>query len=377
MGNSGPKFPGLLWPALAAEAASEIAAVAAKGLLDLAIGSERQREREQGPEPEWATPNRVALELTTVRLRDFSTSGRQATPTLACAPFALHGSCVADFAPQHSLVESLKLSGLDPLYVTDWRSASADMRFLSIDDYLSDLNVLVDELGGTANLIGLCQGGWLGLIYAARFPDKVGKLVLAGAPIDIEAGSSQLSELARRTPIDVFQEMIELGGGRACGAGLLQFWGPNAPDTPTLHWMLQPSDAIDAAAFLQLEARFREWYAWTVDLPGSYYLQVVEQLFKENRLAGGSFVALGRRISLANVRCPVYLLAARDDEVVAPQQLLSVQRLIGSRQGAVRTTIAPCNHLGLFMSRRVLTDVWPEIARWLSGPVVAPARHDN
>jgi len=47
------------------------------------------------------------------------------------------------------------------------------MRFFSIDTYVADLNVAVDELGGTVNLVGLCQGGWLSLIYAARFPAKV------------------------------------------------------------------------------------------------------------------------------------------------------------------------------------------------------------
>jgi pimeloyl-ACP methyl ester carboxylesterase len=54
------------------------------------------------------------------------------------------------------------------------------MRFWSIDDYLCTLNVLVDELGGV-DLVGLCQGGWMALIYAARFLAKVRKLALAGA----------------------------------------------------------------------------------------------------------------------------------------------------------------------------------------------------
>jgi poly(3-hydroxyalkanoate) synthetase len=46
-------------------------------------------------------------------------------------------------------------------------------------------------------------------------------------------------------------------------------------------------------------------------------LQVVEHLFKENRLATGRFVALGRRVDLSELRCLLFLLAARDDDVVA------------------------------------------------------------
>jgi poly(3-hydroxybutyrate) depolymerase len=372
--RSGPRFPGLLWPALAAETASELAAAVAREFVSLAIGSDQ--ETDQRPEPPWTTPHTVALELATVRLRDFSTD-QEAVPTLVCAPFALHGACITDFAPQHSLVEGLRVAGLSRLLVTDWRSASAEMRFLSIDNYLSDLNILVDDLGGSANLIGLCQGGWLALIFAARFPEKVRKLVLAGAPIDLAAGSSRLSELARDTPMAVFREMVELGGGRALGAGLLQLWGASAPDTPTVHRMLQASDPIDSAAFHQLDARFREWFAWTVNLPGTYYLQVAEQLFKENRLARGSFVALGRRIDLSQVRCPLFLLAARDDEVVALPQLHATEHLVDVRCGPVRKAIAPCDHLGLFMARNVLTGVWPEVADWISQPNPEPVRRHS
>src|SRR5580700_2702976 len=71
------------------------------------------------------------------------------------------------------------LAGRRSRSVTDWRPATPQMRFWSIDDYLATLNVLVDELGGAVDLVGLCQGGWMALIYAARFPGRVRKLVLA------------------------------------------------------------------------------------------------------------------------------------------------------------------------------------------------------
>jgi pimeloyl-ACP methyl ester carboxylesterase len=46
------------------------------------------------------------------------------------------------------------------------------MRYLSIDNYLADLDVAVDELGGKVDLVGLCQGGWMALLFAARFPES-------------------------------------------------------------------------------------------------------------------------------------------------------------------------------------------------------------
>ena len=77
-----------------------------------------------------------------------------------------------------------------------------------------------------------------------------------------------------------------------------------------IHSALQSADAIETEAFRRLEARFREWYAWTMDLPGRYYLEVIERLYLNNELATGHFPVLGRRIDLATVTIPVYLLAA-------------------------------------------------------------------
>ena len=145
----------------------------------------------------WTTSNTVALELASMRLRNFST-GTEGPATLICAPYALHRATIADFAPGHSVVEALCQGGLSRVFVTDWRSAIPETRYFSIDNYLADLNVAVDELGPPVDLIGLCQGGWLALVYAARFPKKVRRLVLVGAPIDIAAAESPAVPFRRR-----------------------------------------------------------------------------------------------------------------------------------------------------------------------------------
>ena len=355
---------GLLWPALVAEQTSEFAAAVAQGLVDLAEGPQGEQHL---VEPGWVTSNEVVLELGSVRLRRFGKPTSQ-RPTLICAPFALHAATVTDMAPGYSLVEALQAMLSGRVHVTDWRSADANSGARTIDDYVADLNVLIDELGGNVDLIGLCQGGWMGLAYTARFPGKVRRLVLAGAPIDIAAGDSALSELAQSTPLAVFQELVALGGGRMPGRRLLRFWQPKSLDTGDIQSALQSSHAIDSEAFRKLETRFREWYAWTMDLPGPYYLEVIERLYLKNELATGHFRILGRPIDLAAVTIPIHILAARDDHVVAPEQALAVRRLVGTRALAVRCAVAPCGHLELFMGRRTLANEWREIGQWLMWP---------
>jgi len=366
----------LLWPAIAAGSISDMAALAARQFAALAVGESPPAVAE----PQWVSAHTIALELKTVRLRDFSDDA-ECQPVLLCAPLALHSAVIADFERGHSLVAALRQAGLRRLLVTDWRSASREMRHLGTDNYLADLNVMVDEIGAPVDLIGLCQGGWMALMYAARFPKKVRKLVLVGAPIDIRAAPSALSSLADSTPMEVFRELVRFGDGLVPGRKLLKFWGPDSIPSEDIHAVLQTKTEADTAALARLEARFRDWYAWAIDLPGRFFLDVVENLYKRNELAEGRFAVLGREIDLATVRAPVFMLAARDDELVAPPQLFALERLVGTPAHNLRKVTAPCRHLGLFMGERILKDIWPEIARWIREPddtavgprVMAPA----
>jgi len=358
----GGQFPyaAFFWPALVAASAAETASSVAAHLLELAADADGVRTAQ---EAEGATSGKTALELHAVRLRDF-TLVESGVPTLLCPPLALHGAAIADLAAGHSLVGALRGAGIDRLFMADWRSASADMRFLGIDEYLADLNVLVDCVGGLVDLVGLCQGGWLSLVYAARFPGKVRTLVMAGAPVDIAAQPSGLSAIAEATPLMMYQSLVNLGGGLVIGRNIAKFWG-NHTGANDIRETLQTLHPVGSPEFTRLEASFKNWNSWTIDVPGKYYLEVVEKLYRRNELANGSFVALGQKIDLSRLRLPMYLLAGSADDVVAPEQLLAVERLVGTPPESLRHQIAPCGHLSLFMGRRTLEEFWPGIVRWM------------
>jgi poly(3-hydroxybutyrate) depolymerase len=149
------------------------------------------------------------------------------------------------------------------------------------------------------------------------------------------------------------------------GHKIAQFWYLHTADRADIHALLQTEQPIDSPAFAELEAKFRAWNAWTFDLPGTYYLEVVEKLYKRNALAAGEFVALGQPIDLRKVRVPLFLLAARDDELVAPAQLFAAEHLVGTPAQRIGKALAPCRHLGLFMGRDILGEYWPRIVQWM------------
>ncbi|WP_375790092.1 alpha/beta fold hydrolase [Bradyrhizobium sp. Pha-3] len=310
----------------------------------------------------WTTAHSVALQLPSMRLLDFSRAV-EGQPLLVCAPYALHRAKIADLAPGHSLMEALQAAGIARLYLTDWLSAAPEMRYFSIDTYLSDLNVAVDTIGPPVDLAGLCQGGWLSLLYAARFPGKVRRLVLAGSPVDISV-PSDLSRMVASLPPQGFEALVRQGDGIISGKHMLQVW--SAPlSTFDVESALQrrlDGKSEDARALLDC---FTRWNRDTLDLPGTYYLEVTDWIFRRNRIATGDFVALGSKVDLATVKLPVFLLAAENDIVVPADQAFATLRLLGTPPAWLQCATEPCSHLGLFMGCRALAGPWRRIARWL------------
>lgn len=314
--------------------------------------------------PEWATPNEVRLALHTLQLRDFSRRA-DGPASLVIAPYAGHSSTIADFQKGQSLVETLLANGLGRLCVTDWKSASAATKDYDVDNYLAELNVCVDELGGPVNLIGLCQGGWLSAMYAARFPAKVRTLVLAGAPIDTDAGDGPVKSYAHTLPTAFYERLVKLGGGILKGEYMLAGFKSMHPDTQYVAKFHDLYRNIDNPEHRRRFEEFERWYEHTLDLPGVWYLQVITQLFKQNRLVKGEFVGLGRQLKLKDVTCPVYLLAGEADDVTPPEQVFNAEKYLGTPGAHIVKEITPGGHIGLFMGKETLATKWPGIAAWI------------
>ena len=235
------------------------------------------------PPPGWATANCIILDLDTMRLRDFAftQAGETATPVLILAPYAGHSATIADYAKGQSLVETLQAGGLEHVLVTDWKSATEEMKDFDIDKYLDDLDKAVEHVGGKVHLIGLCQGGWMSAMYAALFPAKVRSLVLAGAPIDTGAGSCAVKEMAHTLPMSFYEEMVALGGGIMQGQMMVAGWKSMHPERQWEKYLELYKHIEDKNYIRRIETSER-WYENAINLPGVFYLQVVQQLFKEN-----------------------------------------------------------------------------------------------
>ena len=319
------------------------------------------------PMPEWATPNRIDLELDTLRLRDFSRHGSAtiSTPVLIDPPYAGHSSSLVDYAKGQSLVETLRAAGHDRVFVMDWKGATPEMKDYDIDTYLAEINVVVDDLRTPAHLVGLCQGGWMSAMYASRFPGKVRSLVLAGAPIDTDAGNGPIKRMAHALPMSVYRNLVAAGGGLMRGDVMLAGWKNMHPGKQYLTKYIDLYEHIADKCYVARSEHFERWFENALDLPGRYYLQAVDELFKANRFAKGEFIGLGRKLSLKDIKVPLYLLAGETDDITTREQMFAAAHLVGTPHSAIVERMAPGGHIGLFMGSKTLTEAWPAIGDWM------------
>lgn len=318
-----------------------------------------------GIKPSLATAHKLRLKLRTLDLCDYSAPHASGIPTLVDAPYAGHTSMIADYHDGQSLMQVLRSHGVGPLYLTDWHSATPDMKDFEVDQYLAELLACVDDLGGRVNLVGLCQGGWMSAMLAARYPAKVASLVLAGAPIDTHAGDGPLVKMVKKSPMSFYRDLVNSGGGLMLGKYMLAGWKNMHPEQHYVQDHIDLYEHVDDPLWLAKTEAFERWYENPLDLPGRWYVQVIDQLFKQNLLARGEYVALGRKLDLKAITCPLYLLAGASDDITAHQQVFAAEVLMGTPTTKVTKRIVPGGHVGLFMGARNLQEVWPEIADWI------------
>jgi poly(3-hydroxyalkanoate) synthetase len=313
--------------------------------------------------PSWSHPHEVVQESPLARLRDFSRGSIDpVVPTLVLPPQAGHDSCIVDYSERQSQLETIRAAGLTRLFTLDWVGASDATKDAGIEDYLALVERAVEHIGAPVNLVGDCQGGWLAAIYAALHPDQVNTLTLAGAPIDFHAGDAVIDGYVKmldpNDDLSFYRSIVAAGGGVLKGELMLNGFIAIKPENEIAKQLGLLAQLNDADHVERYRA-FEDWFKHTQDIPGAFYLWIVEHLFRDNKLVRGELQVGSTRVDLSAIDCPLYLLAGEADHITPPAQLFAIADAAStpSRQVMKRTTGG--GHLGLFMGREALRDAWP------------------
>ncbi len=246
----------------------------------------------------------------------------------------------------------------------DWVGATSRTADASVEDYLDIVDRAVGHCGGRVNLVGDCQGGWLATIYAALRPERVNTLTLAGSPIDFHAGEpvvhDVLCRLAPLKDLGFYEGLVAAGGGVLKGKHMLSGF-----------IMIRPADEISRQLGLLLNLddhdhvdryrEFEDWFKHTQDIPGAFYLWIVQHLFRDNELISGSLMVNGHRVNVGAIDVPLQLLAGATDHITPPGQVFAIADHVSTTPELVWRDLTPGGHLGLFMGRQALREHWPQL----------------
>jgi poly(3-hydroxyalkanoate) synthetase len=333
--------------------------------LDLARDARRfWEEATPRARPQWHTPNEVVLECPVARLRDFTDGATdRVIPTLVVPPQAGHDSCIVDYSAQQSQMQVIRAAGLTRAFSLDWIGATPATRDATVDDYLEFLDRCVGHVGGRVNLVGDCQGGWLAAIYAALRPESVHTLTLAGAPIDFHAGDAVILDWVRcltSEDLAFYRWVVERGGGVLKGDHMLRGFMLIKPENEVAKQVQLLANLHDAE-FVERHRAFETWYKHVQDIPGAFYLWIVEHLFAHNALVAGELEIGGERVDLGRIRCPLNLLAGEKDHITPPGQVFAAAEHVGTAAEEIVVRTSSGGHLGLFMGSEALREHWPPL----------------
>ena len=136
------------------------------------------------------------------------------------------------------------------------------------------------------------------MVYAGLHPDHVNTLTIGGAPIDTHAGQSAIQEWtrlpARRNELAVYRTLVKAGDGRQLGKNQLRGFKLLEPGAEFDRLMACLANIHDPD-YVTRHIDFTNWFEWTQDLPGAFYLWIIEHLFVHNELARGVLVVDGSR----------------------------------------------------------------------------------
>lgn len=315
--------------------------------------------------PRWASPQEIVWQSSRSRLRDFSDGSRAAVvPTLVIPPQAGHDSCIVDYSSQQSQIQVIRAAGLDRAYAIDWKSATSETADATIVDELGEIAAAIDQIGEPVNLIGDCQGGWLATIYAALHPEDVNTLTIAGAPIDFHAGDAVIHDSVQALDADrsmsFFRSLVASGGGVLKGEYLVGGFIAIKPDNEIAK-NLQLLGHLREDEHVERYRAFEDWFKHTQDIPGVFYLWLVEHLFRDNELIRGELKVGGRRVDLGAIACPVNLLAGANDHITPPAQVFALADAVTTPRAQITRRTTRGGHLGLFMGTEALREHWPPL----------------
>jgi polyhydroxyalkanoate synthase len=99
------------------------------------------------------------------------------------------------------------------------------------------------------------------------------------------------------------------------------------------------------------------WLNDNIPVAGETFREFVSKLYQRNELVRGELRLGGRPVDLRRITCPLLLLTAKNDHLVAPASTEGVRPHVGSRE--VTSMGMSAGHVGLVVGGKAHAKFWP------------------
>jgi polyhydroxyalkanoate synthase len=276
---------------------------------------------------------------------------------------------VLDLRPGHSFVEYMLHKGYD-LYLLDWGVPGPEDKGMSFDDYTLEylpraIRKFKQVTGSDEfSMLGWCLGALISTMYAALRPDDgIRNLILLTAPLDFKdktgSGFARWSSNEAFNADTIVEKLGNVPGEMIdTGAKMLR---PveNFVGNYVMLW-----DNIDNPDTVSAWHAMNTWVRDIIPMPGGAYQQLINDLYKENRLMEGTMQLRGETVDLTKLKASLLNVMAGADHITPACQSERIVDVVGSDD--TDTLHIRGGHIGIMAGRGAEKNTWPHIESWLA-----------
>ncbi|POR49528.1 polyhydroxyalkanoate depolymerase [Bosea psychrotolerans] len=266
------------------------------------------------------------------------------------------------------------------VYITDWHNArdvSLEAGAFGYDDYVDTLISFIEKLGPDTHVVAVCQPCVQVLTAAAVMaqagsPVQPRSMTLMAGPVDTRINPTAVNKLANDKPIEWFRKNLiatvpsrYAGAGRKVYPGFIQlgaFLAMNMQRHVNAHIDLFTHLATGETESAATIKKFYDEYFAVLDLPAEFYLETVQWIFQEARLAAGTLTYRGEKVDCSAIRKTALLTVEgeRDDICALGQTSAAHDLCSGLKPFRKRHHMqAGVGHYGVFSGRKWDGQIYP------------------
>jgi poly(3-hydroxybutyrate) depolymerase len=277
------------------------------------------------------------------------------------------------------------------VYITDWLDAKnvplSDGEF-GFDDYVSYLIEFMQEIGEDIHLLAVCQPTVQALIATAvmakaKDPSTPKSLTLMAGPIDTSINPNELNRYASEKDLTWFENNVVLpvpnrypGAGRQVYPGFIQltsFISMNMESHVKKHndYLSHVFHGVEEKS--ESHRNFYDEYLSVLDLNGTFYLETLDRVFLNQKLATGEMTYKGELVDLSAITSTsLHTIEGKNDDICSLGQTEAAQRLCTGipDEEKLHQVIEGVGHFGTFSGSSFRNIIAPSITDFIY-------KHDN